>query len=118
MRIVTGMVAGVAAVLISASAGLAADPTREERGRVAKLPQTADDHAALAKTYDDRAAEWQREATYHREMAAAYKKAHPDTKDAVAMEKHCAKVAKEAGALAEEAMIMADYHRIRAKAHP
>jgi hypothetical protein len=113
MKLMTAMLAGFAAVLISTNVGLAADPTREDR--MVKLPETPADHAALAKSYDAREAEWREEAAYHREMAAAYKKSHGDSKDAAAMEKHCAKLAKDADGLAADAKVMADYHRVRAK---
>jgi hypothetical protein len=113
MKLTTAMLAGFAAVLISTNVGLAADPTREDR--MVKLPETAADHAALAKSYDAKAAEWREEAAHHREMAAAYKKSHGDPKDVAAMEKHCAKLAKDADALAADAKVMADYHQLRAK---
>jgi hypothetical protein len=79
-------------------------------------PQTASDHLALAKAYDDRAAMWQREASMHREMAAAYKKGKPaNDPDAMTMERHCMKIAKDAEALAVDAQEAAKYHRLRAK---
>ncbi len=115
MRIVTAMLVGCAAVLISTAPALAAEPSREEMGRVVKLPETAADHAALAKSYEEKAAEWQREAVYHQGMAAAYKKSHADPKDAAMMEKHCSKLAKDAKDMAEQAKVMADYHRLHAK---
>lgn len=115
MNLVKSMLAGCAAVLISTSVGYAADPTREDVRSAVKVPETPADHAALAKVYSDKVAEWRQEAAYHREMAAAYKKAHPGSKDLVTMEKHCAKIAKDAEKMADEAQIMADYHQLRAK---
>jgi hypothetical protein len=87
---------------------------------VVKLPTTADDHLVLAKTYDDKAIAWRQEAAYHREMAAAYKRSHPDFKgirnpEAVTMEKHCSKIANDADRLAADAEDTAKYHRLRAK---
>jgi hypothetical protein len=117
---VTAIVVGCTALLISAGPGLAAQPSPEETGRVLKLPQTPDDHLVLAKGYDEKAAAWRKEAAFHREMAAAYKRSHPDFKgirnpEAVTMEKHCAKIAKDADRLAEDAEDTAKYHRLRAK---
>ena len=112
MKVVTAVLAVCAAVLVSTSPGLAADPSSEE-GRVVKLPETAADHAAMAKSYDEKAVEWQQEAVYHQEMAAEYKKSH-GAKDAATMEKHCEKLAKDAKDMAREAKNMADYHRLRA----
>ena len=86
-----------------------------------KLPTTAEDHIDMAKSYEDKVAEWRKEAAYHREMAAAYKKTRPDFKggvrnpDAVTMEKHCAKIANDAEKLAADAEDTAKYHRLRAK---
>ena len=113
MKIVTAVLAVCAAVLVSTSPGFAADPSSEDRGRVVKLPETAADHAALAKSYDEKAVEWQQEAVYHQGMAAEYKKSHAP-KDAATMQKHCEKLAKEAKDMAKEAKTMADYHRLRA----
>jgi hypothetical protein len=120
-RIATAVLASCTAVLISAGPGLAADPSREERAAAAKLPTTVEDHLAMAQSYQDKVAEWRKEAAYHREMAAAYKKSHPDFKggvrnpDAVTMEKHCAKIANDAEKLAADAEDTAKYHRLRAK---
>ncbi|HZZ82907.1 MAG TPA: hypothetical protein VFE30_00050 [Anaeromyxobacteraceae bacterium] len=114
MKLVASLLTMFAAFAISTSTAYAADPTREETGRVVKLPETAADHAALAKYYDDKAGEWRREAEYHQGMAAEYKKSHGDTKNAAMMEKHCAKLSKDARDMAKEAKTMADYHRLRA----
>ncbi len=118
--IVTAVLAVCVAILIPAGPSLAANPSPEEMGRVVKLPETADDHLALAKSYEEKAATWRQEAAYHREMAAAYKKSHPDFKGGVrnpytvTMEKHCAKIATDADKLAEDAEDTAKYHRLRA----
>ena len=116
--IVTAILAGCTAVLISTGPALAG-PSQEERAL--KLPTTAEDHMVIAKSYEDKVAEWRKEAAYHREMAAAYKKTRPDLKggvrnpDAVTMEKHCAKIANDAEKLAVDAEDTAKYHRLRAK---
>lgn len=102
-------------VTVPAGSGFAADPTREDVGRAVKVPQTAADHAALAKMYDEKAAEWRAEADYHKKMADAYKAAKPESKDAQTMQKHCSMVAKDADDMANQAQVMADYHRLRSK---
>jgi hypothetical protein len=117
---VMAMVTVFATPFISAGPGLAAGPSPEETGRVMKLPETVDDHLALARSYEEKVATWRKEAAYHREMAAAYKKSHPDFKgvrnpEAVTMEKHCSKIANDADRLAADAEDAAKYHRLRAK---
>ena len=86
-----------------------------------KLPQTASDHITLAKQYEEKAAEWRKEAAYHREMAAAYNRNYPDHKGgirnqaAAKMEKHCMSIAQGAEKLAASAEESARYHHLRAK---
>jgi hypothetical protein len=115
MRVVLAMAALLSILLIPASPAYGADPTREEMKREVKIPETPADHVALAKYYDEKAAELQRESEYHQGMAAEYKKSRADSKDAAAMERHCAMIAKDAQDMAKEAKIMADYHRLRGK---
>ena len=85
------------------------------------LPTTAEGHAAMASSYEQKAAEWRKEAAFHREMAAAYKASHPDPKggarnaEAVKMEKHCMAIVKDAEKLATDATWSAKYHHERAK---
>ncbi len=120
-RIALALVVGSAAgVLLSAGPALAVEPPPDASGPAVKLPQTASDHLATAKQYDDRAAAWRKEAAYHHEMAADYKKAHPDFKGGardpwtLKMERHCAKIATDAERLAADAEEAAKYHRLRA----
>ena len=112
MRLALAFLVAVAASIWAGPVS-AGDPTREER--VVKLPETAADHASAAKTYEDRAAAWRKEAALHREMAAAYSKANPGSNDAAVMAKHCGKLTTDAEKLAEDAETMAGYHRLRAK---
>lgn len=120
-RILVPMLVGCAALLVSAGRGRAAEASEEEMGRVVKLPDTAADHLALAKSYDEKAKAQQKEADYHRDMAAAYKKAHPDLKGGVRdpwtvkMERHCTAIVKDAEKLAQDEKVMADFHRLRAR---
>jgi hypothetical protein len=72
-------------------------------GREAKVPETPAQHAALAKYYDEKAAEAKLDAAYHRSMAAQFQKANVDPKDVAAMQKHCDKLAKDADDQAKEA---------------
>jgi hypothetical protein len=107
-----------AALLVAVAASLWAGPVSAgdaTRDRVVKLPETAADHVAAAKGYEDRAAAWRQEAALHRDMAAAYGKTHPASSEAAMMEKHCGKLAADAEKLAEDADTMAGYHRVRAK---
>lgn len=118
MRVIRMFAAAIAvagAPLLTTSTTLAADFSREDVGREAKVPESAADHAALAKHYDEKAAEWRREATYHQEMAAAYKKSGGNPSDVATMERHCTKISKNAEGMAEEAKVMADYHRLRSR---
>ena len=88
-----------------------------------KLPETAADHDALAKSYKDQAAEYKKVADDHRAMAEAYKKtlAMPVDKTGrknpwlAKMEKHCALLAKDANKLAADAEKAAEYHTLRGK---
>lgn len=89
-----------------------------------KVPTTVEEHVALAKQYQDKAATYRAEAKEHRDMAAAYKKstlnshaaAHgqkdPKIEKAV---KHCETIATAAEKLATENEKAADYHNLRAK---
>ena len=109
-KIVTAMVAGCTAALLSATPALASDPTSD---RAMKLPESAADHLALAKSYEEKVEGWRKEAADHRAMAEAYKKAGPA--DAATMQKHCREIADDAEKLARDAENTAKYHRLRAK---
>ena len=89
-----------------------------------KVPMTVEEHLALAKQYQEKAATYRAEAKTHREMAAAYKKStlsshaeahgqkNPKIEKAVA---HCNAIATAAEKLATENEKAADYHNLRAK---
>lgn len=87
----------------------------------AKVPTTAAEHQALAKQYQDQAAQYKKVADDHRAMAAAYAKAHPDSKGGgqnpwnAKMQKHCQALAKDADKLASDAEKAADYHTARGR---
>lgn len=87
-----------------------------------RLPQTSEEHEAMARAYEGKAAAWRGEAAYHREMAAAYKKSHPDpdikgihNDDATKMEKHCMAIVKHVEKLVAAAEVAAKHHHLRAK---
>jgi hypothetical protein len=89
----------------------------------AKVPMTVEEHTALAKQYQEKAATYRKEAQEHRDMAAAAResalnahKAHGQKDPSVAkMEKHCAALAAAADKLATENEKAAEFHTLRAK---
>ena len=104
----------LAAFLILALGGVSA------RAEGFKMPQTAEEHEAVAKTYSEKAAAWRAEAAMHREMNAAYAAAHTGGKGpgrnpwAVKMEKHCMAIVKDAEKLAADAEWAAKAHQLYA----
>jgi hypothetical protein len=101
-----------AALALTASASFADE---------AKVPQTVAEHEAMAKQYKEQAAQYKKVADDHRAMAAAYAKAHPDTKGGSKnpwnekMQKHCKALAADADKMATDAEKAADFHTLRAK---
>ena len=87
----------------------------------AKVPVTTADHMAMSKSYTEKAATYRAEAAYHKEMAKAYAKAHPDRKSGarnpwtVEMEKHCKAIIKDAEKLAADAEWAAKFHEMHAR---
>ena len=87
---------------------------------VVKIPETAAEHEALAKSYKDQAVQYRKSEAEHKQMAVEYAKKHPDTKAganpwAQKMSKHCEMLAKDFEKLAIDATKAADYHTMRAK---
>ncbi|HEX6836297.1 MAG TPA: hypothetical protein VF334_06965 [Polyangia bacterium] len=87
-----------------------------------KVPETAADHLALAKSYQDKAALYKKEVAEHQAMAEAYKKSiAPGSKAtgenpwAKKMEAHCRAIAADAQRLATDAEKAAEYHTLRAR---
>lgn len=108
------------AAMLVASAPFAADAVAQ--APQAKVPTTVDDHLALAKTYQEKAATYRNEARYHRDMLEEYKKTVATSVKApgpnpwvVKMQKHCQMLAKDADKLAADAEKAAEYHALRAK---
>jgi hypothetical protein len=116
-RLVRLLAATVAVVFSFAAAAQTPAPSDAD----VALPQTASDHAAMAVTYEKKAAEWRQEAQTHRAMAAAWNRRHMDFKggvrnpEAAKMEKHCMTIVRDAEKLASDAEWAARYHRARAK---
>jgi hypothetical protein len=86
------------------------------------MADTADSHLATAKWYDDKAAEYRKEADAHRQMLASYKAMTPGPAKggqpnpwAAKMEKHCQMFIDEFEKLATEAQQFAAFERNRAK---
>jgi nitrate reductase cytochrome c-type subunit len=87
----------------------------------AKIPQTAAEHEARAKSYKEQAAQYRKSAEEHKQMAAAYAAKRPDIKGVgknpavEKMSKHCLTLAKDFEKLATDAEKMAEFHEMRAK---
>ena len=67
-----------------------------------KVPTTVEDHLALAKSYEQKAAEYRKEAEHHHHMFVAYKSSiasspkSPPPQSVVKMQKHCQVMARDA----------------------
>ncbi len=91
------------------------------RAEEARVPVTAADHLAMARSYAGKATAARAEAAYHQEMAKAYAKEHPDRKSGarnpwtVEMEKHCKAIEQDAVKLAADDEWAARFHELRAK---
>ncbi len=86
----------------------------------AKVPETAEDHLALAKSYKEKAAGYKKEAEYHQQMLEATKKRAPAAKGAqnawvAKMDKHCMAIVKSATKMASDNEKAAEFHEMRAK---
>ena len=89
----------------------------------AKVPATAEEHFAMAKQYQEKAAAHRKEAQEHRDMAEAARRSAKDAHkgygqrdpSVVKMEKHCAAIAAAADKLAVEDEKAADFHNLRGK---
>jgi len=116
-----GLVLAVALCAASADGVVLAAPAASTAA--VKLPSTPEEHFAMAKRYQQKAAEYRQEAKRHREMAQAYARkageAHEWTGQqepwVAKMEKHCAELAAASDKLAEENEMAADFHTQRGK---
>lgn len=87
-----------------------------------KMPESAADHLALAKSYQEKAVAYRKEAAEHKAMAESYKKSVPGPSKgtgenpwAKKMEAHCRAIEKDAEKLATDAEKAAEFHTLRAK---
>lgn len=103
---------------IAASADV---PMQGDMASMKMMPQTADEHSAMAESYKTKAAGYRQDAEMHRQMLADYKKgAVPGQKGGenpwVTKERrHCEKYIKDANNLAADADQFAQFHAMRAK---
>ena len=88
----------------------------------ARIPQTAEEHFAVAKSYQEKAASFRAIADEHRTMLEEYKRsALPPTKTGMKnpwvkkMEEHCGAYIRDAGKLAADADKLAEYHTMRGR---
>lgn len=106
---------------VSLSAGTATLTAPTTYAEDVKIPATVEDHLALAKMYQDKAAEYHKEAQRHQEMFEAYKKntaSSPKSAPPASvtkMQQHCKTLATDAERLATDAEKAAEYHTLRAK---
>jgi hypothetical protein len=112
----------VAGALVAISTVSSAAWAQAPAPATAKIPETAADHLALAKSYQEKAAAYKKEAADHRAMAEAYKKSVPpgpkggsENPWAKKMEDHCHAIAADADKMAADATKAAEYHTLRAK---
>lgn len=106
------------AVSLAAGAAVSVVPTTHAED--VKIPATVEDHLALAKTYQEKAAQYRKEADYHHQMFEAYKKSVASSPKSpnpwvTKMQKHCQMLAKDAEKMAGDADRAAEYHTLRAK---
>lgn len=106
----------VAITMLSTSAFLSSPSFSHD----VKVPQSVEDHTAMAKQYQDKAAANRTEAADHRAMAVAYGKGVPKDKQgqnpwSSRMNKHCEALALSAEFMAVDEEKAAEYHNLRAK---
>lgn len=110
------------AVCLAGGAAAPLLPDGAAQAQEAKVPVTVEDHLALAKTYQEKAASYRKEVAFHKQMLENYKKSVPGPSKggqanpwAVKMQKHCQMLIKDAEKLAKDAEKSAEYHTLRAK---
>ena len=86
-----------------------------------KMPASAADHEAMARSYKDQAASFRKTSEDHKKMAVEYKKTlAPGVKGqpnpwGTKMSKHCMVLSKDAEKMAVDADKAADFHTFRAR---
>lgn len=103
-----------AGLVLSIAAGAAADEVRQ-----VKLPETADEYAAAAREYEQKAKTYAEEATYHRAMLKTAYKAELHSKAPIRrayekMRKHCEPIIRDAERLAKDMDAFATFYRVKA----
>lgn len=90
----------------------------------AKIPNTPQEHFALAKQYQEKAEAARKEVVEHRKMAEAYRNSPSNAQQkgygqnnpwVMKMEKHCQAIAEAADKLATENLKAAEFHTLRGK---
>jgi hypothetical protein len=84
------------------------------------MPQTADEHSAMAERYKQKAANYRQDAEMHRQMLADYKKGAVHVKQSenpwvTKMRLHCEQYIVDAERLAADADTFVKFHTMRAQ---
>ena len=94
-------------------------PMQSDQAGMKMMPQTADEHAAMAESYSKKAASYRQDAEMHKQMLAEYQKGAAHIKGEnpwlTKMRAHCEKYVVDANALAADADKFAEFHTMRAK---
>lgn len=113
--------AAFAGIFASPQIAVAADTQMQsEIASMKTMPQTADEHSAMAESYKQKAANYRQDAEVHRKMLADYKKGAVHLKQGenpwvTKMRLHCEKYIVDAERLAADADEFAKFHTMRAK---
>lgn len=119
--VVTLSIFGAETIRIYGQESNPAAASEKSNEQIVKLPQTPQEHLAMAENYRRKAIEYRQEAEYHRKMNEEYRKKVTFPKEirensyAKKMRIHCEKFIKAAQEAAREAEMMADFHTMRAK---
>ncbi len=124
LLLVTGALAGAVLTMLQAPQASAQATEEKPAGDqpTYKIPQTFEDHMALAERYRKKAATYREEAEIHEKMLAGYRKdasLFPNKSGIeppwfTKLRKHCEDYINRAEALAAEADRFAEFHRMRA----
>jgi len=123
-KVINGLLLGamVALAAIALSIGSPRATAQTDSNRTAKVPQTAQEHYALADRYQKEATELRGEIEQHNQMLAEYSKDVAKNPKATGensyiknMRLHCEKYVKAAENLMAEDTELAKFHTLRAK---
>jgi len=123
-KIMNGLLLGAMAALVVAapSVGSPRAAAQNDSNRTVKVPQTAQEHYALADRYQKEATELRVEIEQHNQMLAEYSKGVATNPKATGengyvknMRLHCEKYIKAAESLMAEDNELAKFHTLRAK---